>query len=390
MQREFPTLYGTGAHGRTLSWRIMVQRDTIHIFHGELHGKQNEHVKTITETNTKSKRTPFEQAVFEAERKWKDQREKKNYVEHACELQTHLDKTTTDFSRVRPMLATNYTKNNATLPAFIQRKYDGVRCLAFKEIIAEKKETNVTEEKTAEEMNAKEVALYSRRGKPFHNLHHIRRALQHIPENVMLDGELYKDSGDFQSITGTARKKTKDDDEEDMYYVIYDAFFPQQPAMPFEQRLATLTASISATTLSIRLAPTHQANTTDEIQQWHDTFVADGFEGAIIRNPRGIYETDKRSKHLLKMKEFDEEEFPIVGFGESSGNDAGTVIWTVQTQQDPPLFSKVKHTGSVEMRRDLFQHGDSYIGQLLTVKFFGKTNDGNLRFPVGKSIRNYE
>jgi hypothetical protein len=33
---------------------------------------------------------------------------------------------------------------------------------------------------------------------------------------------------------------------------------------------------------------------------------------------------------------------------------------------------------------------DMYIGQLATVKYFGYTNDNKLRFPILKSIRNYE
>ena len=39
---------------------------------------------------------------------------------------------------------------------------------------------------------------------------------------------------------------------------------------------------------------------------------------------------------------------------------------------------------------EMLENKDQYIGHLATVKFFGYTNDNKLRFPVLKSIRNYE
>ena len=48
------------------------------------------------------------------------------------------------------------------------------------------------------------------------------------------------------------------------------------------------------------------------IDKYHDAFLADGYEGSILRLDLGPYE-NKRSKQLLKKKDFIDEEFKIVG-----------------------------------------------------------------------------
>ena len=40
--------------------------------------------------------------------------------------------------------------------------------------------------------------------------------------------------------------------------------------------------------------------------------------------------------------------------------------------------------------KEMLENKDKYIGKLASVKYFGYTNDGKLRFPIFKSVRNYE
>ena len=86
-----------------------------------------------------------------------------------------------------------------------------------------------------------------------------------------------------------------------------------------------------------------------------------------------------------KYKEFMEEEFKIIGFHEGTGDEKGIVIWECETP-DKKQFS-VRPKGTREIRKELYDNGDKYIGKLLTVIFQEYTNDGIPRFPVGKSIR---
>ena len=39
---------------------------------------------------------------------------------------------------------------------------------------------------------------------------------------------------------------------------------------------------------------------------------------------------------------------------------------------------------------NILNNRDNVVGKLASVKFFGYTNDGKLRFPIFKAIRDYE
>jgi len=109
-----------------------------------------------------------------------------------------------------------------------------------------------------------------------------------------------------------------------------------------------------------------------------------GYEGCILRNINGLYRTNYRSHDLQKYKEFIESEYEIVGFKEGDGRDKGTVIWICKTHDS--TFS-VRPRGSIEMRKELYENGNNYIGKKLTVIYQELSEMGIPRFPVGKSIR---
>jgi DNA ligase-1 len=91
----------------------------------------------------------------------------------------------------------------------------------------------------------------------------------------------------------------------------------------------------------------------------------------------------------MKVKEFQDAEFRIVGCDEGVGQDAGTPIWRCEISPGGPQFS-ARMMGTLENRRLMWQRRAEYIGEMLTVKFFEYTNDGIPRFPNGVAIRNYE
>ena len=107
----------------------------------------------------------------------------------------------------------------------------------------------------------------------------------------------------------------------------------------------------------------------------------------MFRNKDSPYE-GKRSRHLQKYKKFDDDEFEIVGYEEARGKDEGSVIWILQTS-DGQRF-RARPTGTIQERRKMFDDGDSYIGKMLTVKYFGLTDGGIPRFPIGITVRDYE
>ena len=63
----------------------------------------------------------------------------------------------------------------------------------------------------------------------------------------------------------------------------------------------------------------------DDVMEFFDNYRALGYEGAMLRNSNSIYE-NKRSYNLLKVKEFDDAEFKIVGIEEGEENWPGMSV----------------------------------------------------------------
>jgi DNA ligase-1 len=117
--------------------------------------------------------------------------------------------------------------------------------------------------------------------------------------------------------------------------------------------------------------------------QWQEQ----GYEGQMVRLD-APYE-NKRSKTLLKRKEFQDAEYTILGWKEGIGNRAGTIgHFKFETEGGAGFSSNVK--GNFEYLADLLKKGDSLIGSEATIKYFSLTPDGVPRFPYVIAIRDYE
>ena len=104
----------------------------------------------------------------------------------------------------------------------------------------------------------------------------------------------------------------------------------------------------------------------------------------IIRIDLSQYE-NKRSKQLLKKKDFYDGEFVIVDFEEGKGNRAGTAGNVILKLNDGRTFGagiKASH----ESVKEIWANKKSLIGKLATIKYFQETPDGIPRFGVAIQI----
>ena len=284
---------------------------------------------------------------------------------------------------VRPMLANKfsfalYSKNSRAFkipfPAYVQKKYDGIRCISY--------------------MRSNEIILESRKGIHFQHFSVLKDMLkpifQKLPANFYLDGELYTDKLDFQVFSGLIRltegKSTPENIENinQIEYHIYDFIDLDRPLLTYKERLDILKKIKLNNNLCI-LADTFIANKLEDVKTFHDKFIQEGYEGAMIRDMDGIYEVNKRSKYLQKYKEFMEEEFKVVGYEQGTGDEKGAIVWRCITKDNKPF--SVRPRGTFESRKKLYEEGDKYIGKDLTVIFQEYTVECIPRFPVGKGIR---
>ena len=279
---------------------------------------------------------------------------------------------------ITAMTALAYNKHGASInfPAIVQRKLDGVRCLAW--------------------MDKGDVVMMSRQKNPFPDLDHIRQEIKalNLPPNIVLDGELYAhtDKMSFQKLAGLVRRHSHDPSDlatvQQIEYHVYDMIDLNDRQKDFIDRYAYLEKTIGGSNPTyLAVVENFDVNSLAEADKLHDQFVKEGFEGLMFRNTHSPYE-GKRSSNLQKYKKFNDEEFEIVGYEEASGKDAGTVIWVLETPTGDQFRARPK--GTMAERTTMFQNAPSYIGKQMTVQYFGLTDAGIPRFPIAIALRDYE
>lgn len=227
-----------------------------------------------------------------------------------------------------------------------------------------------------------QVYIVSRKGLPFSGLNHIKQSLVHLLQNTsyILDGELYNHDIGFNELSGIVRSTSTSRDHLIEYWV-----FDLVSDDPYHRRVSQLRQLISPA-YPIQLV-TYELCTRESIDEMHDTYVKNGYEGLIVRMLDAPYEQGVRSRFLLKYKKFKDEEFRITAFKEGVGSDHGAIIF--QCESEGKLFY-VRPTGTLEQRRAMYLCGDTYIGKQLTVRYQCLNDQLVPRFPVGVAVRDYE
>jgi len=383
---QFPTLHGEGVLGKTKVWTISVEdRDgsgVIIITRGYLDGKMQTSEKVISQGKNigkKNETTPVQQAVSEARASWIKMKES-GYAEVNGAVEEEepsgcLAIPSGAISRGKgiasdvplPMLAHEYQKRGKgfPFPCFTQPKLDGTRCVGIPN-----------------------KGLFSRLRKTIPHMEHIIAELNRLPADLILDGELYTNELTFQEIVGLVKKETLKagdlEKQRKIKYHVYDLIQGDS----YDQRHRSLQALFASNSFQhLVLVRTFPCGSEAEMKEQHARFVADGYEGIMLRNPAGMYK-NVRSADLLKYKEFFDDEYEVVGFKDGEGAEKGCVLWMCKTEKGDTFHCRPR--GTHEERAELFKKGSTYIGKKLTVRFQELTDDGIPRFPVGIAFRDYE
>jgi DNA ligase-1 len=377
----YPPLYGIALKGKAKVWQVSVEDrkglGVVIVKFGYIDGKQqvNERIVSVGKNlGKKNETTPVQQAISEATSLWNKKKDA-GYSETLTEAapdgeDKHVPPINDDSDAPPlPMLAHDYNKRGKSIkfPCYAQRKLDGVRCVAIAD-----------------------VGLYSRNGKPMSDhLGHIVSELNTFRKGTKLDGELYSDTLTFQEIVGLVKKTKAVAGDAAKFKQIYLCVYDIINSDVYEDRYKTLKTLIKSDEFKyLRLLPTEICKSADDVKGLHAEYVAEGYEGLILRNKEGKYEVGHRSVDLQKYKEFIDEEFEIIGFKEGDGLEKGCVIWRCTTKDGQEFDCRPR--GTREEREELYRKGKKYIGKMLTIRFQEWTTDGKPRFPVGLAIRDYE
>lgn len=274
------TLFRMDASSHVREWTIWVEhfanRSLVHIRHGLNGGKQ-----VINST-------PFLKCTHEADAKVfmnskiNYMRDRRGYTEDIPKSVPYL-----------PMLLQRYKDHVFNLPdkVFIQTKLNGLRCLASK------------------------FWVKSRTNDHFTAIRHL--PLDNLPEDIVLDGELYIHGYSLQNLTSliTPDKPALNSFKVNLF--VYDIVCD----LPFEERIELLEEimqELSVSTPEIFGQPINPHDVPDgpgsvyqipsylidkeEVDTFYNKFLSEGYEGAVIRTPRGRYSLASRSSSVLKYK----------------------------------------------------------------------------------------
>jgi len=364
--KQFPRLFHKTKTGSINIWDIWSDGDTIFTRWGKKDGKQQDAAKRAKGKNTgkKNATTDAEQAELEAKAMWTKKLERK-YYETEAEATTEVV--------FLPMLADSFEKRKRFLtedsyPATLQPKLDGLRMLA-----------------SWSDDNSK-VKLMSRGGKEY-VLPHISALLETVLDKKdVLDGELYIHGKSLQELNRLVRGSHKYAESIDVQYHVYDIVPGGEADMPWIKRMKFLEAFHTKHDNTVaRKVHTSEATDEQEVLLAQSKFMANGYEGAIVRLPLGTYRFGYRSKELLKVKSFQDAEFEITGFTNGIGKFENSIIYTCKTSLGKE-FSVVPK-GTFEQREVWLREGVSHIGKQLKVQFAAWTEDKIPQFPVGLCIR---
>jgi DNA ligase-1 len=226
--------------------------------------------------------------------------------------------------------------------------------------------------------------MWSRNGKPIVSAPHVLVALEDFfikfPDAI-LDGELYADkfANDFNAICSLV-KKTKPTPEDltesakNIQYWVYDWIVQKT----FSDRNADITTYLTNNNV-VRRVPTHLVDTITHLNELYEKYVDEGYEGQMVRTD-GPYE-NKRSKYLLKRKEFQDSEFKILDIVEGVGNKSGMAGNMVfKNHKGIEFHSNIK--GTRLYLKELLKNKNKLIGKTATVKYFNLTPEDEIpRFP---------
>jgi DNA ligase-1 len=115
----------------------------------------------------------------------------------------------------------------------------------------------------------------------------------------------------------------------------------------------------------------------EDINEYQLKFVKEGYEGTMVRF-NSPYEINRRSKGLIKVKDFIDTEYKIVDVLKEPNKDVAGVVTLITNEGQK--FNARPAMNDAE-RKDLWDNRAEYIGQLGTVKYQNLTTAGIPRFP---------
>lgn len=226
---------------------------------------------------------------------------------------------------------------------------------------------------------------YTRNGKVLSSVNHIIDRLKSVLdiEQYVFDGEVMG-GGLFDEASGKVRKK--DVQALEAVYHIFDVIPIEQwhskKSIPlFERKNLLLSLSpLLTTTKEIKVVEHYLSNslTPASIKAELKKYIEQGYEGIMLKQYDKPYQF-KRSRHLLKVKEFHTEDCEVIELIEGKGKYKG-MLGACIVRTEAGATCEVGSGFTDEERKKFWR--DFLLTDIIEVQYQEKTSDGKLRFPV--------
>lgn len=329
------------------TWRIWSEGPVIHIAHSTVMGGSEVRHREEVSTNL-SGRTIEEQVALRIRSRISRMKDRgyKDTIEEAQQggsNQLGLD---------RPMLAHPIERVSTVdyTGAVLQKKLDGHRCLITRQ--------------------DGEIIAYSRQGKRIDAIKHILQYMKdRLPEGTTVDGELYCHGHKLQTLSSWIKREQPA--TANLFFVAYDLISPDRYIDRHEELRGIVGAGDTGAPGRVVALPYRPYESQNQTSLYFKQVRKEGFEGLMLRADGRGYEAGKRSSSLLKIKEFFDEEFLVVGFEVSK---TGWAICKCVTMDGKPFDCSAP--GTVEEKTEVLRNQAKYLNKKLTVQFAHWTDDG--------------
>ena len=266
------------------------------------------------------------------------------------------------------MRAYKFDEAKPRLSYAVEPKYDGLRCVAI--------------------IEGGSVNLISRNGLSFTSSDHLKPQLLEIVKgfgDCVIDGELV--SGNFNESSSAVRKKAQQDDSTNYHiFDIMDMDEWKTPAKPYYQRRQILESLLPATHSSgnLRLVPSFRVISEDEIMSLYNRFLDLGYEGAIVKNVKGLYRKRKH-RDWMKLKEVNDVDLRVESLVQGEGKYHGMLGAVIVKFKNKRV--SVGSGFSDEERELYWKEPNLILHKVIEIHYHEVTPDGSLRHPRVFKIR---
>ena len=214
----------------------------------------------------------------------------------------------------------------------------------------------------------------------------------HFPP-FALDGELYTARGEFEKIQSTVMDKTPNVTAwSEIKFHVFDVPEASGGLLGRLSELEKFILKNPQAGQNLKIIKQVKVKDNAEFEAFAEAVIANGGEGAVVREPNVPYER-KRSKNALKYKKFKDAECEVTAINAGTGKYAGLMgsvtcksLGAAGSTQDKQIPHGVKFkVGSGFSDRN--RANPPKIGSILTYKYQNLTAKGVPRFPVFLRVR---